>query len=131
MKALIFAAAALTAGTAFAQVQTTPPAPPAPATPPMESQAAPSAAEMQQPSGVTTTDGTVPGDGITQQQTDPQGVAVAPPGTNQRPVNPNVDVVPAMNQQTAFTPRPATGPYPPCSRTVTDGCVQTYERGPR
>ena len=26
-------------------------------------------------------------------------------------------------------PQPATENYPPCSRTVTDNCVQTYERG--
>jgi hypothetical protein len=25
----------------------------------------------------------------------------------------------------------AAGEYPPCSRTVTDGCIQTYERGVR
>jgi hypothetical protein len=26
-------------------------------------------------------------------------------------------------------PQPATESYPPCTRTVTDNCVQTYERG--
>jgi hypothetical protein len=35
------------------------------------------------------------------------------------------------NQQGAFASRPAAGEYPPCSRTVTDGCTQTYERGVR
>lgn len=70
--------------------------------------------------------------GITQQGTDPDGQAVAPPGTNQ-PVNapPGARVVPADNQSAAFAPRPATAEYPPCSKTVTDGCVQTYERGVR
>ena len=29
------------------------------------------------------------------------------------------------------TPQPATESYPPCSRTVTDNCVQTYERRPQ
>jgi hypothetical protein len=27
--------------------------------------------------------------------------------------------------------RASSGDYPPCSRTVTDSCVQTYERGVR
>lgn len=30
-----------------------------------------------------------------------------------------------------FTPRPATMNYPPCSRTVTDNCIQLHERGVR
>jgi hypothetical protein len=29
------------------------------------------------------------------------------------------------------TPQPSTENYPACSRTVTDNCVQTYERGVR
>ena len=29
----------------------------------------------------------------------------------------------------ARRPRPAAGPLPPCTRTVTDRCTQTYERG--
>jgi hypothetical protein len=70
--------------------------------------------------------------GITQQGTDPDGQAVAPPGTNQ-PVNapPGARVIPADNQAAAFATRPATTEYPPCSKTVTDGCVQTYEKGVR
>lgn len=70
--------------------------------------------------------------GITQQGTDPDGMGTAPPGTNQ-PVNapPGARIVPADNQSAAFAPRPATTEYPPCSKTVTDGCVQTYEKGVR
>jgi translation initiation factor IF-2/pilus assembly protein FimV len=90
------------------------------------------AAIAQQPSGQTVSDpsqSTGP-QGVTQQGTDPSGQAVAPPGTNQ-PVTapPGAQVVPAENQAAAFAPRPATTEYPACSRTVTDNCVQTYERG--
>ncbi len=28
-----------------------------------------------------------------------------------------------------LTPMPSAGNYPPCTREVTDGCKQTYERG--
>ena len=71
-----------------------------------------------------------PGDGITQQGTNPEGRGVAPPGTNEvlTPL-PGAVIVPDPNQQAAFTPKPATKDYPVCSKTVTDGCVQAYERG--
>lgn len=92
------------------------------------------AALAQQPSGETVSDpsqSTGP-QGITQQGTDPDGQAVAPPGTNQ-PISapPGARIVPADNQSAAFAPRAATAEYPACSKTVTDGCVQTYERGVR
>ena len=74
--------------------------------------------------------GVPPGDGITQQGTDPEGRASPPMGTNQMPMGPGM-AVPSPNQQAAFTPRPAMTEYPPCSRTVTDNCIQTYERGVR
>lgn len=119
MKILMFAAALSISGIALAQdTGTTDPA-----------TTAPEAA----PSGVTTTDGTVPGDGVTQQGTDPNGTAVAPPGTNeplQAPPGATI-VPPGPEQAAAFTPKPATAEYPPCSKTVTDQCVQTYERGVR
>jgi hypothetical protein len=72
-------------------------------TPPAQDEAATTA----EPSGETVDDpsqATGP-EGITQQGTDPQGQATGP--------------------------RPAAGDYPPCSKTVTDSCVQTYERGVR
>ena len=58
--------------------------------------------------------------------------ATAPAGTNQ-PVNipPGSTVVANPNQQAAFATRPADQEYPVCSRTVTDNCVQNYERGRR
>jgi hypothetical protein len=53
--------------------------------------------------------------------------AVAPPGFNQPPQ------VGGTGVPANATPAPMAdnGPTPPCSRTVTDNCVQTYERGVR
>jgi hypothetical protein len=56
--------------------------------------------------------------------------ATAPAGTNQAVSVPaGTQAVPAPNQQAAFATRPADQEYPVCSRTVTDNCVQSYERG--
>jgi hypothetical protein len=58
--------------------------------------------------------------------------ATPPPGTNQPfsvPPGAQVQLPSPEAQAQAFTPRPDTGEKPPCSRTVTDNCVQTYERG--
>jgi hypothetical protein len=63
--------------------------------------------------------------GVTQQGTDPDGQACTPAGFNAG--------------TNAYQPCGAGGATsggagatpPPCSRTVTDGCVQTYERGMR
>ncbi|MDP8994240.1 MAG: hypothetical protein M3N07_04525 [Pseudomonadota bacterium] len=71
-------------------------------------------------------------------ETDARGIPVisapaeVPPGANQpvRPT-PGVQATPAPNQQQVFAPRPAQTEYPPCTREVTDNCVQTYERGVR
>lgn len=99
MKSLIFAAALLTAGAAFAQT-TVPPANTAP-------------------------------------EHDARGIAVvsdpatAPAGANQ-PIPqapPGAVWVPNPDARAAFAPQPSTGEKPPCSRTVTDNCTQTYERG--
>lgn len=58
--------------------------------------------------------------------------ATAPAGTNQVVNVPSgATVVPNPNQQAAFATRPADQEYPVCSRTVTDNCVQNYERGRR
>ena len=108
MKALLFAAALSISSIAIAQ----------------------DAQNTEQPSGETVDDpsqATGP-EGITQQGTDPNGQAQAPAGVNQGATGPG-PAVPAAGQQAAFTPRPATTEYPPCSKTVTDNCVQTYERG--
>lgn len=62
--------------------------------------------------------------------------ATAPAGTNQAPPPGTGPVVPNPNQAAAFATQPASGEAPPpCSRTVTDNCIQAYEvgrrRGPR
>ncbi|HEY5724026.1 MAG TPA: hypothetical protein VIT45_17075 [Allosphingosinicella sp.] len=55
--------------------------------------------------------------------------AVAPAGANQTVVvPPGAQVVPNPNQAAAFQTQASTDSYPACSRTVTDNCVQTYER---
>lgn len=56
--------------------------------------------------------------------------ATAPAGANQAPPA-GAQAVPAPNQQQVFSTQPATEEYPACSRTVTDNCVQAYERGSR
>jgi len=55
--------------------------------------------------------------------------ATAPAGTNQAPPPGTGPVIPNPNQAAAFATQPSTGEKPPCSRTVTDNCTQTYERG--
>jgi hypothetical protein len=55
--------------------------------------------------------------------------AEAPAGVNAPPVViPGAQVVPNPNQAAAFQTQPATESYPACSRTVTDNCLQAYER---
>ena len=51
--------------------------------------------------------------------------AVAPAGFN----NPPGMGGPMVDASQPPAPQPATQSYPPCTRTVTDHCVQTYERG--
>jgi hypothetical protein len=56
--------------------------------------------------------------------TAPSGSNMAAPANNSgqpATVNPN--------QAQVFASRPAAQEYPPCTREMTDGCVQTYERG--
>ena len=67
---------------------------------------------------------TPPGDGITQQGTNPGGQACTPAGYNV-----GLSGYPPCGGD-AHPPvaRDPSNP-PPCSRTVTDHCIQTYERG--
>ena len=56
--------------------------------------------------------------------------AEVPPGANDAtPIPAGAVFTPNPNQQSVFAPRPAAETYRPCSRTVTDNCVQSYERG--
>ena len=59
--------------------------------------------------------------GVTQQGTDPDGQACTPPGYNAG----------ATSYPTCPGAPAAPGSLPPCSKTVTDSCVQAYERGVR
>lgn len=62
---------------------------------------------------------------------DARGIAVvsdpatAPAGFNQPPQPGGTGASPSQPP----APQPDTSESPPCSRTVTDNCVQTYERG--
>jgi hypothetical protein len=108
MKALFFAGALLVGGTALAQT---------------DMQAAPAGG---QPVAA----------GNSAPETDERGIpvvsdpATAPAGANEMTaIPPGAQVTVNPNQSAAFTPQPANGTAPPCSRTVTDHCVQTYEHG--
>jgi hypothetical protein len=74
--------------------------------------------------------------GNTNPETDARGIPVisapadAPSGAN-APVPSGATLVPAANQAQVFTTQQSTENYPACSRTVTDNCVQAYERGSR
>ncbi len=66
---------------------------------------------------------------------DARGIAVisdpayAPAGFNQ-PAGVDTGVGgPLVDTSSALAPQPAAEPAPPCTATVTDHCVQTYERG--
>ena len=133
MKSTIFAIALLASGTALAQTYpaTTPPpeptmtepaATPAPTT--MTTQAAPAL-----PATPTTV---VPSNADPER--DARGIAVisdpaeAPAGFN-RPAGALAGMGGPLIETAALTTQPADAAYPPCSRTVTDNCLQTYERG--
>lgn len=114
-----------------AEPQTMPPADPAPAPAPAPTPAPqPAPAPMAQPMGG---GGTV-APGNQNPETDARGIkvvsdaAMAPSGANQAPPS-GGPVVPAPNQAAVFQTQPSSKEYPTCSRTVTDGCVQAYERG--
>ena len=56
--------------------------------------------------------------------------AAAPAGANEAVQAPaGSPVIPAANQSAVFATKASTETYPPCTREVTDGCVQAYERG--
>ena len=62
--------------------------------------------------------------GVTQQGTDPEGQPCTPAGFNQ-----GTSSYPPCGANNA--PPESSATPPPCSRTVTDHCIQTYERGVR
>lgn len=64
--------------------------------------------------------------GVTQQGTDPDGQACTPAGFNAGTTG-----YPACPADASTTSTTAAGTAPRCSKTVTDGCIQAYERGVR
>ena len=153
MKPIILAAAFLLAGTAFAQEAETPQSTDA------ESEAAEAedaeATEEAAPAETTTTTttttttathhsstavhvaqpagGQAVAPGNTAPERDARGIpvisapAATPPGWNQAPSIGGTGASPSA----PAAPMGSAGPLPPCSRTVTDRCTQTYERGVR
>ena len=110
MKAFLFAAALSISGIAIAQ-------------------------DTAQPSGQTVDDpsqATGP-QGVTQQGTVPNGQATPPAGMNEGVQTGTAGSMGAgsMGAGSSMGGTPSTTNYPPCSKTVTDSCVQTYERGVR
>ncbi len=123
MKSAIFAAALLVGGAAYAQ--STPPTPTGTTPPPDTSNMATSQTGTQ-----TATPGNQ------NPERDARGIPVVsdpaevPAGANQSAEIPaGATFQPNPNQAQVFTPRPASQEYQACSRTVTDNCVQSYERG--
>lgn len=150
MKSMLFAAALMLGGSALAQntVQpdpadeattaeeqtmpetgTAPEAPPAPQAPmPPQAPMAP----MAQPAPTAAPVAPMaPGNQAPAR--DARGIAVisdpamAPAGVN----GPPMPAGSATSAAAAFATQPSTETYPTCSRTVTDNCVQAYERGAR
>jgi hypothetical protein len=128
MKSAMFAVALMIGGAAIAQddpTATTSTMPPAETTVP-----APAEASMPATAPMAATPQTV-APGNTAPERDARGIpvisdpATAPAGFNSPPGvgGPLVDA-----SQPPAT-QPATENYPPCTREVTDNCVQTYERG--
>ena len=127
MKSFLFAAALLTSTAALAQTDpatTAPPADPA-ATAPAEAE----------PMAAAPTSQVVPPSNAAPRQ-DARGIAVisdaatAPPGFNQPPATAGMGG-PIADASQPPPQQPADASYPTCSRTVTDNCVQAYERGRR
>ena len=115
MKSVALAVALLFAGAATAQTYTEPtPAP---------------AATAPAPAPVATGATVAPSN--SDPELDARGIpvisdpATVPAGFN----NPPGMGGPLVDASAPATPQPATESYPPCSREVTDNCLQTYERG--
>lgn len=131
MKSILFAAALMLGGSALAQNAAQPD--PAEEAAPATEQMAPEApmAPMAQPAPMAPMAPMAPGNQAPER--DARGIAVvsdpamAPAGVN----GPPMPAGSATNPATAFATQASTDTYPACSRTVTDNCVQAYERGAR
>ena len=127
MKSALFAVALLAGGAALAQddpTSTTTTVPPAETTVPTET-----TAPMTAPIATATPQVSAPGN--TAPELDARGIPVisdaaeVPAGFN---MTPGVGG-PLVDASSPPPTQPATESYPPCTREVTDNCVQTYERG--
>ena len=122
MKSMLFAAALMLGGSALAQNSAQPD--PADEAAPMEEQMAPETPMAPMASMAA---------GNQAPARDARGIAVisdpamAPAGVN----GPPMPAGSATNPATAFATQASTETYVACSRTVTDNCVQAYERGAR
>src|SRR6201988_1830240 len=135
MKSAIFAAALLIGGGALAQDYPDPattdtvPAPAETTTTTISPDAG-----LIAPAAVTAATGQIVMPGNTNPERDARGIPVisdpakAPAGFNQIPDVPGLGG-PFIAAQGPAPTEPATESYPPCTREVTDNCVQTYERG--
>jgi hypothetical protein len=115
MKKLLFAAMLTVSGAALAQTTTT---------------------SDTTVSTQTSASGAVVAPGNNNPEEDARGIrvisdpAIAPAGANQvTAIPPGARVVVNSNQSAVFSTQAATENYPACSATVTDNCVQSYERG--
>ncbi len=121
MKSVIFAVALMAGGSALAQTYPT---------------ATHSDPTMAEPVVATATaEGQIVQPSNADPELDARGIAVisdpavAPAGFNQGPIMVPAVGGPFVDTSAALTTQPATEAYPACSSTVTDNCVQTYERG--
>ncbi|HYG48278.1 MAG TPA: hypothetical protein VD846_10100 [Allosphingosinicella sp.] len=69
--------------------------------------------------------------GVTQQGTDPDGQACTPAGFNAGTTGYPPCGTDNAGTGTSTASGASTANPPPCSKTVTDGCIQAYERGVR
>jgi hypothetical protein len=110
MKSIIMAAALLLGGTAVAQT----------------TQEETTTTTMAPTGSIVAPDNSAP-------ERDARGIAViSAPATAPTGYNQPAQTVPAGTAPPAMGPAPtmgSAGPLPPCSKTVTDHCTQTYERG--
>lgn len=127
MKSVLFAAALLMSGAALAQETDT--------TEATDTTVTTEATTVTTAAPMTATPTTVAPSNVAPER-DARGIAVisdpamVPAGVNNQAafVPPGAQVVPNPNQAAAFQTQASTDSYPACSKTVTDNCVQTYER---
>jgi len=130
MKSAIFAVALLAGGAAIAQDY--PADEPDPAlTEPVTT----TTASMPMPATTVATGGQVVLPSNADPEHDARGIAVisdpaiAPPGFNQTPSALTGTGGPLLDATGAPAVEPATETYPACTATITDNCLQAYERG--